>query len=317
MLVQEMTNGWGGCLEAAMLLGIFLVITASCGVTMAPPGMADYRDLDTVADFLPRFWLPQNTYKGSFDEDYKNFYFFRKLAPDDEKYLPYASRYVDGRWEEPQIMDFYKPQYSYTYPLKFPGSSKLLFLSNMRMDSDTSTQPNYNFWLVDILQDSTSIPREFGYKNLMYNYNSQPCISADGTLYFTSDLPDWSSTYAFKMEYDGHKYVEPEPFDPVNQWREKEHWIVYEYCIAPDESYLIVCLQNNEDPQPSADLFLSKKRDNMWSDPQRLPDWINTIDTENFPVITQDGQYLIFTRAFSQFKIVPIAKLMEEYTNCP
>ncbi|WP_282160094.1 hypothetical protein [Ulvibacterium marinum] len=42
---------------------------------------------------------------------------------------------------------------------------------------------------------------------------------------------------------------------------------------------------------------------------------INTAETENFPAITADGEYLIFTRAFSRFYIIPIDMLTGTATS--
>ena len=273
-------------------------------------GLSQYQNLSSVTDFAPELWVKDNTFKGSFSDDFNTFYFFGKVAPTIEKYVPYQSIFVDGKWQEPQKATYYNKGNSYTYQLKVPNSDELFLLSNKRTKTDTSATPNYNFWKTKWIDNRYTELIEFKNNDLIYNYNSQPCITENGTLYFTSDLPDWSKTLSYKMKFDGTTYAEPELFEPVNKWRESEDWNVFEYCISPKEGYMIVCIQDNTLPTPSADLYISFFKDTTWSYPRRLDDGINTPEAENFPTITKDGAYLIFTRGFSEFKIIPTQKLM-------
>lgn len=201
-------------------------------------------------------------------------------------------------------MTYFNKENSYTYQIKVPESNKLIFISNKKTKKDSTKSPNYNFWEIELTNDKYVEPKEIEYENLIYNYNSQPCIVKNGTIYFTSDLPDWSKTLSYKMEFVNEKYSEPELFYPVNNWRNNEDWNVYEFCVSPNENYIIVAIEDKKQDQKSADLFISHLKDNKWTYPKRLGIEINTNETENFPTITNDGKYLLFTRAFSEFKIV-------------
>ncbi|GJM04577.1 MAG: hypothetical protein DHS20C09_05680 [marine bacterium B5-7] len=292
------------------LLLICTAVFLGCSKQTNDHGLTDYLNRNTVSDFAPELCLKDNTYKGSFSDDYKTFYFFRKKSPELEKYIPYQSNYINGKWYEAKIPDYYDNKSSYTYQLKIPHSEQLVFLSDKRIESDTSQIPNYNFWLINSTENASS-PRELGYQSLIYNYNSQPCISKNGTIYFTSDEPDWSATHSYKMKRVENGYDEPELFEPVNRWRDQyEDWTVYEFCMAPNEDYMIVCIEDNSYINPSVDLYISYFKDSEWSIPEKLGNGINTTATENFPVITADGNFLIFTRGFSEFKIIPINALL-------
>lgn len=292
-------------LKSILIVTVFHLI--SCNNNKPDNSLNTYKNVDTVADFAPELWLVGNTFKGSFSEDYNTFYFFRKVAPEVEKYIPYRSEFENGQWNTPEIMEHYNDENSYTYQVKIPNKNKLIITSNKKTKNDTSQNPNYNFWEVDLINNK---PEELAYNDLIYNYNSQPCITNNGTIYFTSDLPDWSKTLAYKMPIVNQKYQEPQRFNPVNEWRKNKNWTVYEFCMAPNEDYMIVCISSKENEALSVDLYISYNKDNQWTYPKKLSDKINTKETENFPVITQDGNYLIFTRAFSAFKIVS-TKLLE------
>jgi hypothetical protein len=170
--------------------------------------------------------------------------------------------------------------------------------------ADTTMNPNYNFFRTELINGRWSQPWEMGYSSLIYNYNSQPCITKNGTIYFTSDLPDWIKTMSYMMESTDNNYSAPVLFEPVNKWRNNENWTVYEFCVSPDEDYIIVCIEDKADSNSSADLYISYLQDDDWTLPRRLERGINSDETENFPTVTNDGKYLIFTRAFSEYKII-------------
>lgn len=287
---------------------IFVFLIASCNRGKPINVFTKYENLSSISDFAPELWIKGNTFKGSFSDDYKVFYFFRKAAPEIEKYVPYESTFVNGKWEEPKIMEYYDNENSYTYQIQAPKSSKLIFISNKRTKNDTTQSPNYNFWKTELVNGKYIKPTELGYKNLIYNYNSQPCITKKGSIYFTSDLPDWSNTLSYKMELINERYAEPELFEPVNNWRNNKDWTVYEFCLSPNENYIVVSIKEKSQ-NSSVDLYISHLKNGKWTYPQKLNNKINSYDSENFPTITNDGKYLIFTRAFSEFKIVPTKQL--------
>ena len=282
---------------------VFLI--TSCNKSKTIDGISKYENISSVSDFASELWIKGNTFKVSFSDDYRTFYFFRKVAPDIEKYVPYKSKYINGKWEEPQIMAFFDKKNSYTYQLKVPNSDKLIFISNKKTKKDTTQNPNYNFWQTTLEKDKHSKPEEIEYKNLIYNYNSQPCITNNGTIFFSSDLPDWSETLSYKMSLINNEYSEPELFGPVNNWRRNEDWKVFEFCVSPKEDYMIICIQDISVSDLSTDLYISYFDNDYWTHPEKLNSEINSSETENFPSLTNDGKYLIFTRAFSEFKIIP------------
>lgn len=285
--------------KSVIIVLVFHLI--SCNNNKPNNSLNAYKNLNSVADFAPELWIEGNTFKGSFSDDYTTFYFFRKAAPEVEKHIPYKSGFKNGKWSTPQVMDYYNETNSYTYQVQIPNKNKLVITSNKKTKNDTSQNPNYNFWEVDLVSNK---PKELAYTNVIYNYNSQPCITNNGSIYFTSDLPDWSKTLAYKMPLVSQKYQEPQLFNPVNEWRKNKNWTIYEFCMAPNEDYMIVCIATKEKEVTSVDLYISYHKDDQWTYPKKLNDKINTKETENFPVITQDGNYLIFTRDFSAFKIV-------------
>lgn len=100
-------------------------------------------------------------------------------------------------------------------------------------------------------------------------------------------------------------YQKPELFDFVQQLRLTDTTKIYwEICVAPDESYLILTI--SEKGKEETKLYLSKKdRQLTWTPPQYIGELIKEDMSGNFPYITMDGKFLIFTKAFSSFWILP------------
>ncbi len=287
---------------------IFGLLAASCSNYKRANGLTQYENIDSLTIFAPELAMERNTYKGSFSDDYNTFFFFRKKTKDQEKYIPYQSTFEKGQWNVPKVAEYYDEDYSFTYQLNVPKENKLIFLSNMRTKNDTTNRPNYNFWSIKRSDGGYGLPQELGPKTLMYNYNSQPSMAKTGTIFFTSDTPDWAHTYSYEMELlDNDKYEEPKPFEPINRWRSQLGLTIYEFAMGPNEDYLIVCIkEESKKGTLNTDLYISYFKNDDWTRPKKLNNGINTAETENFPVITADGKYLIFTRAFSRFYIIPI-----------
>ncbi len=283
-----------------LTLLLFIVTPVYCQVHSN--GLIQFKESEGVQAFAPELAIAQNTYKGSFSDDYMTFYFFRKKAPGVEIYIPYISNFEAGGWTEPKMLAYYEEGNSYMYQLKTPGSKDLVFLSDLRTKGDSSESPNYNFWYVSDIENDMSEPKELGPQSLIQNYNSQPCITDNKNIYFTSTSSDWSKKISYRMEYKNGSYLEPEIFDPMQKWREKEKtWTIHEFCMSPEEDYLIVSIQKQSE-QP--DLYISHFEAGVWSFPEKIGYEVNTEEVENFPYITQDGDFLMFTRAFSEFKII-------------
>ena len=293
-----------------------LLLICGCKTHKPTNGLSAYETLDSLTVFAPELAEKGNTYKGSFSDDLTQFYYFKKSDSVSEKYIPYQSRFENGKWGPGEVMPYYNKSQSYTYQLNIPGSNRHIFISDLRTAQDTTVRPNYNFWSVTKVKEQWKSPEELGPTQLVQNYNSQPCIVNDGTIYFTSDTPDWSTTLSYQMQLVDGKYQEAVLFEPAVDWRKNEDWVVYEYTMAPDKSYLIVCIQKkNGQKRLNTDLYISYPEKGSWTYPEPLGLDINTDETENFPYITSNGRYLIFTRGFSQFYIVPVEQFAEIVQN--
>ena len=260
--------------------------------------------------FAPELTIKGNTYKGCFSDDYAIFYFFRHHVPNREDYRICQSAFKDGKWNKPELINF-SDSSSDLYPMiSTIEKGKLFFISYRRTPGDTSTKPNGNFWTSSKTADHWEHPVPFAEANLIYNYNSQPCITANGNIYFTSHTPDWRQTLTYRLAYKNERYKNPEPFHFVNQLRHRDtSRTVFEIAVSPDESYMILTIAEN---RQDARLFVSRKTQQAWTAPIYIGDIVKSDMTGNFPYITADGEFLIFTRHFDGFFILPAKAFLDK-----
>ena len=288
-----------------IIIGI-AILSFSCQTNETINSLSSHNEDDTLMVFAPELALEGNTYKGSFSDDLNTFYFFRKDTAGSSIFIPFKSDFKDGKWGPAEVMGYYDKQYSYTYQLNIPGTDQLIFISTMKTANDSSDYPNYNFWSVTKSGDNWSNPEEFGSKKLTDNYNSQPSITNKGTIYFSSWTRDYRNQFPYKMEKDGN-YTEATIFEAVEKWRKSSKWRVGPFAMDPDEKFMILTIK--EDDNSNDDLYISYSKNEKWTAPTKLGASINTAAKEGFPYLTPDGKFLIFSRAKSQFYIVPTKQL--------
>lgn len=294
-------------MKAFKLFGLFIVVVIaglSCNSESNTNSIFDsYENIRKPAPFVPELALKGNTYKGCFSSNYTTFYFFRHKKPDHEDYRIFQSTFLEDKWGEPKEVIFSDTS-SDLYPMASTiEANKLFIISYRRTPTDTTKKPNANFWYTTKTNNDWGKLMPFEQANLIYNYNSQPCITQSGNIYFTSATPDWSKTLTYKMEYKDGTYQKPVLFDYVNSLRiadtTKTYW---EICVSPDEEYMIMTISEKG---KEAKLYLSSKIQEMWTSPIYIGDIIKEDMSGNFPYITKDGKFLIFTREFSSFYILP------------
>ncbi|HZS05430.1 MAG TPA: hypothetical protein VFD58_11390 [Blastocatellia bacterium] len=117
-------------------------------------------------------------------------------------------------------------------------------------------------------------------------------MSADGTLYFGSGRAGGKgATDIWRSRLVGGKYGEPENLgDAINTAA-----VEIEPMIAPDESFLIFAAVGRPDGRGAYDLYVSYRRDGVWSKAVNLGEKINTGAREFSPRLSPDGRYLFFT----------------------
>lgn len=229
-----------------------------------------------------------------FLDDGRVFVFTSMKKGGDWRFRPaYVTELKDGRWTAPEVAPFssYMP-YNFTVG---PAGRTVYFTTLRSPDKSTSMLlEQANIWATTLVDGGWTEPVMLGASiNTETYYENYPTVSSRGTVYYMSRREDSvGRTDIYKSENWDGKYGPAENIGPPinSELSDQDPW------VAPDESYLIVCLTGRDDSLGSYDLYVSfANEDESWSEPVNLGAGVNSPNAEFRPYVTQDGRYLFFT----------------------
>ena len=233
--------------------------------------------------------------------------YFCRASADFGYWTILETRRRGGKWTAP-VMAPFSGRWSDADPHFTPDGSRLFFISN-RPDSGDTAQASCDLWVVERANDGWGEPRRLGPEVCGEGTEWSPSIAANGNLYFGAtreggrgrdDL--WMARFA-----DGRYSTPVNLGDSINtKTGEVEPW------VAPDESYLIFSAGGRTDGSGGLDLYVSFRRDGVWSAARPLGHGINTPGWEFNPSVSPDGRSLYFTSTRSVFASPPAARMSAE-----
>ncbi len=173
-----------------------------------------------------------------------------------------------------------------------PDGNTLYFTSDMPLEKRKERSKQGNLWTVQITDSGWTKPRHLGKQINTEWHESYPSVSSDGILYFfrrEKDRGSKADIYRSRLAEEG--YTEPENLYNLfkNDWEELDPF------IAPDESYLIFCV-NREEGYGNFDLYIRYKMDSdKWTEPINMGPDINSPGLESRPHVSVDGKFFFFT----------------------
>ena len=221
--------------------------------------------------------------------DLKEIYFSVAMGPTSYVTIVVVKE-VDGVWTSPEVAEFAtNMNYKFIEPSISPDGSKFYFVSNMPTEGEN--KEDYNIWVLDRTDDGWTKPYEIGPPVNSDGPEFFPSVTSDGTIYFTRDNPDRTSTIHRSRLIDGH-YGEVELLgETVNAGRSR-----FNAFIAPDESYIIVPTFGLPDSHGATDYYISfRVEDDTWKGPFNMGDQVNSSNgSEWSPNVSPDGKYMFF-----------------------
>jgi hypothetical protein len=199
-------------------------------------------------------------------------------------------RQIDGHWQGPAVASF-SGNYMDLEPTLSADGQQMFFVSRRPAEGSGEPVDHEDIWVVGRVDDGWSTPKNLGAPINTPQPEFFPSVTRDGTLYFTRKGEDQiESIYRSRLS-DG-VYGEPEKLGPqVNSAQTQ-----FNAFIAPDESYLIVCLWGAEDSLGGSDYYIVfRSPQDEWSNPINLGPVINTAEGQEWsPYISPDGKYFFF-----------------------
>ena len=199
-------------------------------------------------------------------------------------------RQIDGAWKGPEVVSF-SGNYMDLEPALSADGNRMFFVSRRPRAGEGEPLDNEDIWVVGRLEEGWGVPENLGSPINTDQPEFFPSVTRDGTLYFTRRGEDRTeSIYRSRLSDD--TYTEPERLGPeVNSAQTQ-----FNAFIAPDESYLIVCLWGAEDSLGGVDYYVVfRSPDDVWSRPVNLGPTINTAEGQEWsPYVSPDGKYFFF-----------------------
>ena len=213
----------------------------------------------------------------TFSPDIREAFWTTSVRPGDSGYVRtfiMTSRVENGDWTLPRTAGFSSPDSRDDMPIFAPDGKRLYFLSRRGPSG---------IWYVERNGDSWSEPHHIEGGPSSNRPYLQFSVSADGAVYTGTGGDIWVS----RPTTDG--YSAPETLgDPIATDRREGH-----PCIAPDESFLIYWIQDEEDHRSSCLHISFKNAGGQWSDPIRLETGGKPLHGM-CPILSPDGRYLFF-----------------------
>ena len=198
----------------------------------------------------------------------------------------------NGKWSKPEIAEFNK-DYSGVDPFVTAEGNRIYFCSNRPLSGEGEPEDNFDIWYVDRTESGWTEPVNPGPPINSDKHDFYPSLTEDGTIYFQSRREGGfgESDIYFSKPVDG-KYLTaeilPEPLNSKNSEGD--------VFIAPDESYIIISAEREENNIGMSDLWISfREAAGEWSDIVNMGAGINSKGGENCPILSPCGKYLFFT----------------------
>jgi Tol biopolymer transport system component len=200
-----------------------------------------------------------------------------------------VSRLQDGTWAAPVVADF-SGRYRDGDPFLSPDGLQLFFWSSRPLDGQQ--RKGLAIWVAEKVGGGWGTPRDVGVSiNGPDGGVGFPAAASNGTLYFMADREDSiGGLDIYRAKRTGGQYAEPENLGPVVNSRYSE----LDAYVAPDESY-IVFSSDRPGGVGAGDLYVSQRKEGVWTPPQNLGPRINSTGFECCPSVAPDGKHFYFT----------------------
>ncbi|MCI0669400.1 MAG: hypothetical protein L0Y64_02945 [Myxococcaceae bacterium] len=234
----------------------------------------------------------------TFTPDGRQLYFVRS-TPDFENWTVLTSRFVNGRWSEPELAPF-SGRWS-DADVSFSSDGRRLFFISNRPVGDGPPREDTDLWVMDREGEGWGRPRHLTELSSP-GFDWFPSLTRNGTLYFGSERPGGKGkSDLWRAEWKGDRFGPPENLGDVINTADQE----VEAYVSPDESFLVFAAKGRPEGKGAYDLFVTYRCGGKWTPPLPLGAGVNSPAWEFGPRISPDGRYLFFTSNRSDYAKSP------------
>lgn len=219
-----------------------------------------------------------------YSPDYKEF-LFSVIMPGNI-YAIISMKNNGQEWSAPEVANF-SGEHSDADPFITADGKYLYFVSKRPIDGLLTPKTDWDIWRVEKIDGEWTNP-----ERLESDINSDkddiyPCLTKDGTLYFSSGRGGGNNRDIYFAKSNGSDF-EPSVklSETINEFWEGDLY------ISPNEDYMI--FRSYGRPAGNG-LYITFRSNGDWSTPQYMGKDINKTGDELCPMVDPDGKYFFFS----------------------
>ncbi len=221
-----------------------------------------------------------------FTPDMKEFYF---TLDENKVYKIMVMKRKNNIWTKPQLAKF-SGKYDDLDMFISKYGDKFYFCSHRPLQNGPPSK-GFRIWVMKREGSEWGDSKLLG-ENINFGKSQvYPSLDNNGTIYFQSRPGKYGLFDIYKSEFTNGSFQKPENLGPQINTRHSEG----DAFIAPDNSFLIVTSMGREDSLGDADLYISFKKNKIWTKLKNMGPKINSKSTEHCPILSPDGKYFFFT----------------------
>jgi|GEM_PF-2249340 len=262
--------------------------------------------LDELTNNGPQLLLPgvANTLRDEYGPTYSpegnTLYFVKRRNRRGDEHIVKTQAISQG-WTTPTTVSF-SGEYHDKEPFISPDGQRMFFASTRPGNGSDA----FDIWMAVREGSDWSEPVRLGPEvNTESVYDNYPAVAANGNLYFGSRREGSEGIDLWVSRYDNGSYLMAEHLGPVINSTATDA----DPYIDPMERFLIFC-STREGGEGSGDLYISYADGNGgWKEPLNLGPEINTSEFEYTPLISPDGQWLLFSRGWGEIYKIRLSEI--------
>ncbi|WP_422861413.1 TolB family protein [Flagellimonas sp. W118] len=231
--------------------------------------------------FEPNAISDDQSFGISVSPDGKNLLFVKAYGGRDSLHL-YESRHLNGKWQDPKRAFFSNKAYDEIDPSFSPDGTAILF------NSQISEDEGYDVFILKKTDAGWTKPSRLAATINTERHEFYATMSLNKNIYFTRRMES-NDIYVSHWSKDGYKKAVPLEGGINTDSSDSNPY------ISPKEDFLIF-ISSREGGFGNADLYVSFRKNNKWSQPMNLGNRINTEVSEFCPTIDLKNKRFFFSR---------------------
>lgn len=226
-------------------------------------------------------------YNFAFTKEGDTIFFHTTDKGDGEAGIAISTRTSSG-WTKPVAASFDVKGFNDGHVSMSPMGDAIIFASDRTDNLEGEPKAADDFFMVNQSSGWTDTRRLTSTDQMS---EKRGALASDGTFYYWA-YQRGSGMYFFKSNIDSQG-----AFGAV---QDAGKMLFENYTgennphIDPDKKYMLFAVYGKEDGFGKEDIYISKREDERWSEPQNLGSLVNSDGNDTSPFISQDGKFLFF-----------------------